>query len=224
MPNWVTNELSFSDRGDEILKAIRADESTANEYGEVSDFDFNKVISMPEGLHVDSGTSSDLALALVTDKMPTYCQDEGDFKKRVENCGGEEKLLEIGKQLLKNIEETGCPTWYEWANQYWGTKWNACRAVVSEGVLTFNTAWASPIPVIERLSEMFPDVSITLRYADEDTGHNTGHLVYFDGELDDDFSPDDGSPKAYELAFELTGAGEYYEWSEENQQYVYVEE
>ena len=51
----------------------------------------------------------------------------------------------------KNIEQFGYASWYEWAHDNWGTKWDACEVDVLEQTdnsikLTFDTAWSPPIP------------------------------------------------------------------------------
>ena len=49
--------------------------------------------------------------------------------------------------------------WYKWNNKYWGTKWEACDSgydITKSGIIiSFNTAWAPPIPILEKLIEKF---------------------------------------------------------------------
>ena len=54
--------------------------------------------------------------------------------------------------------------------------------LAGENIITFNTAWSAPHPVVEKLSKMFPDVNIVHKWADEDLGNNCGEYEYFDGE------------------------------------------
>jgi hypothetical protein len=62
---------------------------------------------------------------------------------------------------------------YDWCVENWGTKWNACRVQIGQRSewdrevsqdLHFETAWSPPEPVIKRAAEMFPDLTLTLRY------------------------------------------------------------
>jgi hypothetical protein len=57
---------------------------------------------------------------------------------------------------------------YEWCIKYWGTKWNAYdvkrRDYDGRVCITFQTAWAPPIPVIIELAKRFPTCTITLEY------------------------------------------------------------
>jgi hypothetical protein len=60
-----------------------------------------------------------------------------------------------------------------WWCDHWGTSGNARNAVIGDFNTTgeqlnasveFLTAWSPPVPVILKSSEMFPDLTLTLRY------------------------------------------------------------
>lgn len=58
----------------------------------------------------------------------------------------------------KNIEQFGYASWYEWAHDNWGTKWDACDVNITEQSensidLCFDTAWSPPIPFFEAMYE-----------------------------------------------------------------------
>ncbi len=59
-----------------------------------------------------------------------------------------------------------------------------------DGKLTFLTVWSAPHPVLEKLSEMYPDVKFEHEWADEDIGMNCGRYVYFDGERIEKYYPE----------------------------------
>ena len=106
------------------------------------------------------------------------------------------------RELYKN------KNWYDWSINNWNTKWNSygyeCMTQPFEGSeIIFFTAWSAPIPVIEKLSEMFPEVEIEHLWADEDFGCNCGAVTWKNGE--DTFSniPEDNTKEAYELAAEV---------------------
>ena len=56
--------------------------------------------------------------------------------------------------------------------------------------MKFWTAWNAPHPVIEKLSEMFPDIEIVHEWADEDLGMNCGRRSYFQGERTEEYVPE----------------------------------
>lgn len=81
-----------------------------------------------------------------------------------------------------------------WCIAKWGTKWNSYGYTVDmsfkDGKLTFLTAWSAPHPVLEKLSEMYPDIKFEHEWADEDIGMNCGRHIYFDGERTEEYYPE----------------------------------
>lgn len=80
----------------------------------------------------------------------------------------------------------GEKTWYKWNISHWGAKWNSYDFdpyAKYDEKFSFQTAWASPEPVIIALSEMFPDVEFEVKYADEDIGSNLGWYKILNGEI-----------------------------------------
>lgn len=79
----------------------------------------------------------------------------------------------------KEEEETRGWNWYYWNRENWGTKWNAYSTERDGNTITFDTAWASPIPVMEKLHDICVKYHVLceVTYADEDAGYNTGHYL-----------------------------------------------
>ena len=69
-----------------------------------------------------------------------------------------------------------------WSRKHWGTKWNSYDNCLRGNSIYFETAWSAPLPVIEALSARFPDLTVTLEWADEDMGRNCGKVVYRRGQ------------------------------------------
>ena len=82
----------------------------------------------------------------------------------------------------------------DWAIANWGTKWNSYGYTADtgfkDGKLTFLTAWSAPHPILEKLSEMYPDIKFEHEWADEDIGMNCGRHIYFDGEITEEYYPE----------------------------------
>lgn len=120
-----------------------------------------------------------------------------------------EDLVRLGKRYVDNFREHGAPTWYGWCTQNWGTKWNndpETRVVDDEtGTLCFDTAWSMPEPVFMELSRQYPELTIEVSWADEDYGYNLGTCQYRNGECIDEYMPEQGSPEAMSMAFEIKG-------------------
>ena len=110
--------------------------------------------------------------------------------------------------LFFSTDDPDWKCWYSWNRQFWGTKWNGYSAEVTElsdgkAVLTFETAWSHPAPVIEELSRKFPRTRITVQYADEDFGSNLGTYVIQGGARLVENFPAPGSEEANEMAAQI---------------------
>lgn len=118
-----------------------------------------------------------------------------------------------------------------WHIFHWGTKWNAYD--YQEGVdysqsetLDFLTAWSAPHPILERLSEMFPEVEFVHEWADEDLGVNCGRYVYYDSERTEEFIPENDR-ESLEFACAVWGSTPQdmdYVFDENTDTYYYNEE
>lgn len=85
--------------------------------------------------------------------------------------------------------------WYEWSISNWGTKWNAYgydknTDYSNNENLYFQTAWSAPHPVLEKLTEIFPDIEFEHEWADEDIGQNCGRYSYTGGERIEEYYPE----------------------------------
>lgn len=101
----------------------------------------------------------------------------------------------------KERELYGSDNWYDWSSENWGTKWNASDSSrESDIVLTFNTAWAHPFPIINKISRMYPDNEFLIAYADEDMGYNLDVYTVKNGEPIKESSVAEGTSLAQILA------------------------
>jgi hypothetical protein len=153
---------------------------------DVYNFDFNKLIPMPESLNIESGSRTDLSLAYKTTERLTipveqtnlsalisnvFCKDwASEVVSRVaawvETASDEDKdnLYDMGATILHNMQAYGHKDWYSWRNANWQTKWNACDSNFDENdpcYISFSTAWSAPLPIFEKMCELFPDSEIS---------------------------------------------------------------
>jgi hypothetical protein len=154
-------------------------------------------------------------------------QKRGRFEKYLEHGGKrmsgtnteankKEEFLAEGRRLYLNILEYGTPTWYEWANKTWGTKWNAYDQTLFDGEIIFHTAWSGVPELMRIMSEQFPELTFHYLYADEDFGSNVGKLKIKNGVMLEAFFPASNSKEALEIAEDLLGSQTDYEDEEEN--------
>jgi len=175
MPNHVTNILSFSGDEKQIKKLLKTIKGENFEEGTPRLIDFSKIIPFPKDLE---GTRS--PTQIVT-------QEEYNEWMRKYNARELKEWERDSKPLTQKMsneykKKYGADNWYDWKCTNWGTKWGAYEISKGGGnSIVFQTAWSTPIPVIEKLSEMFPEVKMTLEYADEDFGHNCGVIEFIDG-------------------------------------------
>lgn len=186
MPNNYITEVTITGSTEDLTRFKSThfvlDEGTL-------DFDFNTVILMPEILNgtessstvssglivlgredlVDHGTKAGRMLEWPWVKEAGVTDIEGLkelLKKREPDC------IAKAEVAIKAHEATGYLNWYDWSVANWGTKWDAYELKVLKDTpdqlkFRFQTAWAPPIPVLNKLMEMYPDLNFKCRGRDE---------------------------------------------------------
>ena len=215
MPNWVTARITLNGSEENVKKVldfVRTEDVDENGKEFTRLFDFNKVIPMPEELNIESGSAGNWGMRYILLKAKhaiEYDDNDWDFiksmeKRKAENEDDFNRMIDLGTKYLMNIAKYGYKDWYDWKVANHGTKWGACDAEVEGNQITFDTAWSFPAPVIEKLSELFPDVVFEFVYADEDVSNNTACGSLKNGEYSEDTEyPDGGSKRGYELYLEV---------------------
>lgn len=198
MPNHVTNQITLVGKPERIEELRKMCKGTDKE------FTFQSFFPMPEEL---MGTTS-----------PANIVSENELKewknklKKGELSEWEKESRPITeKESRELISKYGFNDWYHWRLQNWGTKWDCYDLSTDWGnnFIQFNTAWSTPVPVLKRLSEIFPDVEIHVRYADEDFGSNVGTYTLLGGFFEDMYQPE-YSKESLLLAMDILGDTEYW--------------
>ncbi len=205
MPNHVENIITL--QGDE--KKIREMlEAVQNDDLGIGTIDFNKITGMPKRLDIESGSRTQRGLDFYKSFIEVYTlgdtmntetlhsipvKSEEIFLRQRKDIPRDE--WELGKAAWQNIRDFGAPTWYEWCNQNWGTKWNAYgydegRDYSGNDHIWFQSAWAAPHPVIEKLAARYPEIRYEHEWADEDIGYNCGRYSYQNGERIEEYVPE----------------------------------
>lgn len=128
MPNHITNEIlviggTKKQRADFIRKVT-------NKHGHI---DFDKIIRMPKSMMIDESGEVENLTAAMLGKPSRFCSGKVESTKEVIEKireRGEKasyiKKVKIHAQLrIKNMENYGYHSWYDWSVDKWGTKWNA---------------------------------------------------------------------------------------------------
>lgn len=161
---------------------------------ENSEFDFKKIIPMPEELNIVSGGPTEIGLeyyALLRKREKGSGFFVSQVKDAIEAIEGEENFEEIkdlGKKAWLNLINYGYTTWLGWCVEYWGTKWNASEVEIKDNVISFETAWACPTKVLIALSKKFNTIKFSFKYASEDLGTSSYIGTISDGIMTE--SPD----------------------------------
>ena len=205
MPNHITNVLKIEGALGDISKCMDTIRGETIDLNRPFIIDFEKILPIPELIR-HSGSGRTIIDGQMYDEWYFEYGDGSNWVTKDRPFTPQE-YVELAKYDQRN--------WYDWACANWGTKWNAYDQSIlddnlNEVSIQFNTAWASPTPVIEALSNMFPSLKFTLTYADEDLGSNTGRLKFANGILTEQFCPEYATHEAYEIVLEINDyASEY---------------
>ena len=177
MPNWTSNTIRAE--GDEIdlrafLEAVKWEDQI---------FDFNRIIPMPELLrHTGSGHRTIGGREV---------RDWYIINPETDPLTDDKSVRLFTPEEEATLKEIGHRNWYTWCYANWGTKWNACRSELAENCLSdgyieirFDTAWAPPRPVLEKMFEMFPKLSFVCTWKNE--GENERYSVERDAVAGDE--------------------------------------
>ena len=177
MPNHVKNIVRISGNEESIARCSK-------QIFEGGEFSFENIKPMPEELNVESGSKSYTAEEWMKADRRDRKNIEKDFayKYGIDTIKAKAML----QRYADNVAKYGHTTWYGWRCKNWGTKWDAYEIeAVNCGKkdihIEFQTAWSTPQEVIKTLSEQYPNLKITVDFADEDLGSNCGSYGFCDG-------------------------------------------
>lgn len=186
MPNHIKNKMLVV--GDPVIVSALMEFIKCTDEGCKSRIDFDNIIRMPESMQGDSLTDAVEAAKYVYNPFDSRAQwwwrtaaERGRYPGKMDD-GTWAQFIEC----LHNLRKFGYAYWRDWAIDKWGTKWNAYDTPDSRDTadtIFFETAWSSPLPVFQRLSEIYPDVVIHVEYADEDLGFNCGRATFGGGDM-----------------------------------------
>jgi hypothetical protein len=186
MPNYVTNILTITGKDEDVEEVLRSIE------GKEECITFQNIVPMPEELNNTRSPAPDVALAILKKCDNDRSKVAKYLKENVDTLLGERTETTMA---LIAFAKCGWTNWYDWSTTHWGTKWDASSQSKSDdGVITFDTAWSTPVQVMTALSKKFPKVVIRVEYADEDLGSNCGYYEIENGEFIEDvqLGGDDG--------------------------------
>ena len=173
MPIWFFNEVLVSAVTEEeliefVLFVTADTEEELDEQGVNSVFSFDSILPIPEEL---KNTESPRYLATQKEMDEIYTTndiDSAEYTYKIQKYITQEDSTKL-------VEKYGADNWYDWANENWGTKWDASNSDIYVNDLNndyfaeyqFETAWSPPEGIYNALVERFPNTSISWFYREE---------------------------------------------------------
>jgi len=152
MPNWCENRVTISGDVDEIANFRKTVEGP-DQYGAESIFSFHQLMPMPEEL-------------VNTTSPPTVKATQAECD---EYNNGDNHCIAVTQETVDaRKEKYGASDWYAWANNEWGTKWQATGVELEDDdeclVYHFDTAWGPPEGIWGAILQQFPKLSVSWFY------------------------------------------------------------
>ncbi|QUH21933.1 hypothetical protein [Alkaliphilus sp. B6464] len=119
------------------------------------------------------------------------------------------KIEPMPNEIMALELENGCAEdrYFEWTNKYWGSKGNACgisNRVNTKNDIWFKTSGGNSKKIVEKLSEMFPNIEIEYSFYDDfDLGSNVGKCIFRNATLLNETKLDNKSKEAFEFILTL---------------------
>lgn len=217
MPNWVSTRLSVTGPADQVAQFKAKAAIVSDDKDKATELSFDPFIPMPASLHVEAGSDGDIGYSVFHGESISSILSYPWVKKEgIRDREGLMLFLDLtrpearkaGDAYAENIRLHGAKNWYDWSVSHWGTKWDACHVHLEEDgpdelVYIFDTAWSPAEPVLDAMSEQFPQLTFTATFDEEshafyyeatwENGEKTGEQElerepdeYGDGDEDDD--------------------------------------
>ena len=162
MPNWTTNEVTFSSVKTTNIKKIKEIFEKGSPFGQL--------IKEPNWSTVPLNGNETNGYK----KMPLGKKGELPIIEEFKLNNGE--VMKLFKFKSTNEQDT---RWYNWRLEKWDTKWDVPKddieiTEINNGsiVIGFDTAWSPPISIYKKLRDTFKDVKIEWWARDEDDQTN----------------------------------------------------
>ena len=187
MPNWTGNRLSIIGSVEDInlFEADRVAALKAHDCDMEQCITFHMVLPMPKEL-VGTISPRPRTEEQIRQDAKDYGWPEEVLQGHLARC----LIPEHAARLDELKAKYGADNWYDWCNNNWGTKWDACHAAIERVPyviagpdskdrveISFDTAWCAPEQVIHALVRKYPNLNFV-------------HSYSYEGEENTDFTVD----------------------------------
>lgn len=155
MPNHITTEVEISGPGDKIATLIKKTKIKLDNDTMENKFDFNGIIKMPPELKKTTSPTT-----VVATEEEAAEKNKADREAAIKNKWSDHTDRYLSQaEHDRRIKKYGANNWYDFANRYWGTKWNAYDVrymahTQEKLVLRLQTAWDTPRAIWAKLEEL----------------------------------------------------------------------
>jgi hypothetical protein len=190
MPNYVKHKMTVNGQDEDVQQFFKAIKNKDDL------FDFGNLVPVPEHIKLPDGVDGissfviDAAELLMIHSGQKVLDFRGIPKRKSQiidyghTIKWEDKHFEWLIRCCKAIQETSFSNWWPWNMYNWGTKWGAYSITRKGNEIEFETAWSTPMPIWNKIAELFPALSISILYADEDYGANCGNIKIENGNVE----------------------------------------
>ena len=184
MPNWCSNALGVTGPAEDIASFVEAIKNPDGTPEDENEWDLTRPHPLPaalQGTRAPALSVKDVEAKIAELKARRAAGELQAHRKHEEypNSWVTDKYLQdmrdAAEKSVKAKKETGYEDWYEWCCHNWGTKWppHVANVVDTEDtavMMTFDTAWAPPSELIEKLSKLWPTLQFVLEYSEPGMG------------------------------------------------------
>jgi hypothetical protein len=183
MPNWCECELTVTGHAANVKSFVDGIQSTTDGNKEWLNI-LKSYVPTPATLRdIESGsamTGYDILYTAKWTEISRYpwivaahggrpTDRETTWSAYVKTRGTEADLKALADRYQSNVTRYGVPTWYEWAQKHWGSKWGDCETQLThheQGTarFEFESPWRPPLVGIKAISAIFPHLRFTLEY------------------------------------------------------------
>lgn len=147
MPNWVYNVVNVSAKDPDKLDEFEKHIKKVPEY-------YDKGSGAPD-VPLEEMSSNDFS-------FHSFITLDKEHKEEYHTTNGSGPDGRTGDTQFN---------WYNWNNNNWMTKWDACEVDVEfeahQIVIRFSTAWSPPEPVFAAMSKQFPELTFEFYWEEE---------------------------------------------------------
>ena len=185
MPNHTSQLLTVTGDAatiENMKRFVRADDGT--------ELDHDKFFPIPEQLKHTCSPTRIMTEDEIKKQWEAYHKLPEDSYSKKQGHPLDLGITQEQSDALKS--EFGFDNWYDWTNRNYGTKWGIYEQGLwsEDNQISFQSAWSPANLIIDKLSEIYPELSFVLEAADEGGGFLCRYIISDGTSICEDFEWD----------------------------------